>query len=171
MSEYALEIRDYAFSYGSTGVDVLHDISFGLEGGSFAVLWGPSGSGKSTLLRALKPALAVAGSSRGTVRVLGDDPYLLSPVESASTVGFVMQDPENQIATDTVWHELAFGLESVGMDIASSRGRDRPLLRHRQLVRPKDRRPVGRTEAAAQSDGDRSHAAGRPRARRAHLAA
>ncbi len=116
MTEYALEIRDYAFSYGSTGVDVLHDISFGLEGGSFAVLWGPSGSGKSTLLRALKPALAVAGSSRGTVRVLGDDPYLLSPVESASTVGFVMQDPENQIVTDTVWHELAFGLESVGMD-------------------------------------------------------
>ncbi|MEE1160117.1 MAG: ABC transporter ATP-binding protein, partial [Atopobiaceae bacterium] len=116
MSEYALEIRDYTFSYGSTGVDVLHDISFGLEDGSFAVPWGPSGSGKSTLLRALKPALAVAGSSRGTVRVLGDDPYLLSPVESASTVGFVMQDPENQIVTDTVWHELAFGLESVGMD-------------------------------------------------------
>ena len=116
MSEYALEMHDYAFSYGQTGTNVLHDITFGLESGSFAVLCGASGSGKSTLLRALKPELAAGGEPRGTVRVLGDDPYLLSPVESATRIGFVMQDPENQIVTDTVWHELAFGLESIGMD-------------------------------------------------------
>ena len=116
MSEYVVEMRGYAFSYGSTGEDVLHDITFGLENGSFAVLCGTSGSGKSTLLRALKPELAVAGTSRGTVRVLGNDPYHLSSVESATRIGFVMQDPENQIVTDTVWHELAFGLESIGMD-------------------------------------------------------
>ena len=123
MTEHAVEMRDYAFSYGPAGADVLHGITFGLESGSFAVLCGASGSGKSTLLRALKPELAVAGSSRGTVRVLGDDPYLLSPVESATRVGFVMQDPENQIVTDTVWHELAFGLESIGMDTQTMRRR------------------------------------------------
>ncbi len=123
MSKYAIEMRDYAFSYGPEGVDVLHGITFGLENGSFAVLCGASGSGKSTLLRALKPELAVAGASKGTVRVLGDDPYLLSPVESATRVGFVMQDPENQIVTDTVWHELAFGLESIGMDTQTMRRR------------------------------------------------
>lgn len=123
MSEYALEMQGYAFSYGSTGADVLHDITFALENGSFTVLCGASGSGKSTLLRALKPELAVAGTSKGTVRVLGDDPHLLSPVESATRVGFVMQDPENQIVTDTVWHELAFGLESIGMDTQTMRRR------------------------------------------------
>ena len=123
MSEYALEMRDYAFSYGSAGEDARHDITFGLESGSFTVLCGASGSGKSTLLRALKPELVVAGASKGTVRVLGDDPYLLSPVESATRVGFVMQDPENQIVTDTVWHELAFGLESIGMDTQTMRRR------------------------------------------------
>ena len=123
VSEYALEMRDYAFSYGSTSTDALHDISFGLRHGSFAVLCGTSGSGKSTLLRAFKPELAVAGESRGTVRVLGDDPHLLGPVESATRVGFVMQDPENQIVTDTVWHELAFGLESIGMDPQTMRRR------------------------------------------------
>ena len=80
------------------------------------VLCGVSGSGKSTLLRAFKPELAVEGESSGQIRVLGDDPYTLSPVESATRVGFVMQDPENQIVTDTVWHELAFGLENIGMD-------------------------------------------------------
>lgn len=123
MSKYALEMHGYAFSYGSTGEVVLHDVSFGLEHGSFTVLCGTSGSGKSTLLRAFKPELAVAGESRGTVRVLGDDPHLLSPVESATRVGFVMQDPENQIVTDTVWHELAFGLESIGMDPQTMRRR------------------------------------------------
>ena len=116
MSEYALEVCGYSFSYGSTAAEVLHDITFRLERGSFVALCGPSGSGKSTLLRALKPELSVAGEPRGTIRVLGDDPKLLSPVESATRVGFVMQDPENQIVTDTVWHELAFGLESIGMD-------------------------------------------------------
>ncbi len=116
MPEYALEVQDYSFSYGDTGVNVLNGISFCLEKGSFTALCGVSGSGKSTLLRAFKPELAVAGESSGQIRVLGDDPYSLSPIESATRVGFVMQDPENQIVTDTVWHELAFGLENIGMD-------------------------------------------------------
>ena len=123
MSEYALEMHDYSFSYGSVEEDVLHGITFWLENGSFTVLCGASGSGKSTLLCAFKPELTVAGASQGTVRVLGDDPHLLSPVESATRIGFVMQDPENQIVTDTVWHELAFGLESIGVDTQTMRRR------------------------------------------------
>ena len=114
---YALEVQDYAFSYGKTGVRVLDGVTFRLEQGSFAALCGVSGSGKSTLLRAFKPELAVAGEVSGTIRVLGDDPYALDAVESATRVGFVMQDPENQLVTDTVWHELAFGLENIGMDV------------------------------------------------------
>lgn len=116
MPTYALEVQDYSFSYGDTGVNVLNGVTFSLEKGSFTALCGVSGSGKSTLLRAFKPELAVAGESSGQIRVLGDDPYSLSPIESATRVGFVMQDPENQIVTDTVWHELAFGLENIGMD-------------------------------------------------------
>ena len=114
---YALEVQDYSFSYGKTGVRVLDGVTFSLERGSFAALCGVSGSGKSTLLRAFKPELAVAGEASGTIRVLGDDPYALDPIESATRVGFVMQDPENQLVTDTVWHELAFGLENIGMDV------------------------------------------------------
>lgn len=115
--EYALEVENYSFSYASSDVKALDGVTFSLEKGSFTVLCGVSGSGKSTLLRAFKPELSVAGESDGTIRVLGDDPYTLSPVESATRVGFVMQDPENQIVTDTVWHELAFGLENIGMDV------------------------------------------------------
>ena len=116
-SEYALEVENYSFSYASSNVKALDGVSFNLEKGSFAALCGVSGSGKSTLLHAFKPELAVAGESSGKIRVLGDDPYKLGPVESATRVGFVMQDPENQIVTDTVWHELAFGLENIGMDV------------------------------------------------------
>ena len=115
--EFALEVEDYSFTYASSKVKALDGITFSLRKGSFAALCGVSGSGKSTLLRAFKPELAVAGEASGTIRVLGDDPYELSPVESATRVGFVMQDPENQIVTDTVWHELAFGLENIGMDV------------------------------------------------------
>lgn len=114
---YALEMKDFSFSYGTAGVRALDGVTFQLEKGSFAALCGVSGSGKSTLLRAFKPEIAVAGESSGTIRVFGDDPYELDPIESARRVGFVMQDPENQIVTDTVWHELAFGLENIGMDV------------------------------------------------------
>ena len=114
---YALEMEDFSFSYGKSGVRALDGVSFKLEKGSFTALCGVSGSGKSTLLRAFKPEIAVAGESSGNIRVFGDDPYELDPIESARRVGFVMQDPENQIVTDTVWHELAFGLENIGLDV------------------------------------------------------
>ena len=95
--EFALEVEDYSFTYASSDVKALDGITFSLRKGSFAALCGVSGSGKSTLLRAFKPELAVAGEASGTIRVLGDDPYELSPVESATRVGFVMQDPENSL--------------------------------------------------------------------------
>lgn len=115
--DYALEMRDFSFSYGTSSVRALDGITFKLDKGSFAALCGVSGSGKSTLLRAFKPEIAVAGESSGSISVFGDDPYELDPIESARRVGFVMQDPENQIVTDTVWHELAFGLENIGLDV------------------------------------------------------
>lgn len=83
MPEYALEVQDYTFSYGTTGENVLNGVTFRLEKGTFTALCGVSGSGKSTPLRAFKPELAVAGESSGRIRVLGDDPYSLSPVEPA----------------------------------------------------------------------------------------
>ena len=86
---YALEMKDFSFSYGTAGVRALDSVTFQLEKGSFAALCGVSGSGKSTLLRAFKPEIAVAGESSGSIRVFGDDPYELDPIESARRVGFV----------------------------------------------------------------------------------
>lgn len=86
----------------------LNGVSFTLEEGSFTTLCGTSGCGKSTLLRMLKPCLRPHGEMWGEISPV------LSDKAAARDIGFVMQDPEAQICTDRVWHELAFSLESVG---------------------------------------------------------
>ena len=81
--------------------------------GAFALLVGGTGSGKSTLLSLAKPQIAPAGDRAGQVRVFG------RPVDgldgaAACEVGYVFQDPDNQIVCDSVWHEMSFGLENLG---------------------------------------------------------
>ncbi|MBQ1204241.1 MAG: ATP-binding cassette domain-containing protein, partial [Loktanella sp.] len=92
----------------------LTDVSFSLEAGSFTVLMGDSGSGKSTLLRLLKREIAPRGTKSGEIAVCGVLQETLNERQAASAVGFVAQHPDEQIVTDRVWHELAFGLESLG---------------------------------------------------------
>lgn len=123
-------VRVERFSFGYEGPDgavrsVLDDVSFEVEEGAFCVIVGATGCGKTTLLRSLKPELAPVGVAAGDIAVLGK-PLVrngapvserdggVSRVESAAQIGFVMQDPAMQIVCDTVWHELAFGLENLG---------------------------------------------------------
>jgi len=93
----------------------LDDINMDIERGAFVVLCGASGSGKTTLLRQLKPSIAPHGIKSGAIYF--DDVLLdeLSARDAAAKIGFVLQSPDNQIVTDKVWHELAFGLESLGL--------------------------------------------------------
>ena len=109
----AVEIRDLSFSYPGAGDAVFEDACLAIEEGVFAVLAGPTGSGKTTLLRLLKPEIAPMGAIAGERRVFGRDVAELTVRESAETIAFVFQDPANQIVCDTVWHELAFGLENL----------------------------------------------------------
>jgi energy-coupling factor transport system ATP-binding protein len=85
-----------------------------VERGEFVLLCGLSGCGKTTLLRRMKPALSPHGTAEGTVLFNGKPLEECSPREQAADIGYVMQSPEEQIVTDKVWHELAFGLESLG---------------------------------------------------------
>ncbi len=104
-------------------VEILHDLSFSVEEGSFVLLCGATGCGKSTLLRLLKKELQPAGSLSGEILFGGKCFAKWSDRESAMGIGFVMQNPNDQCVTDKVWHELAFGLENMG--IASSEIRRR----------------------------------------------
>lgn len=109
-----LAVRDLTFTYPECGSPAVKNVSFSLERGEFAVLCGATGSGKSTLLRMLKRELTPVGDMRGSVSFCGNPLAELDSITSASAIGFVMQDPEQQTVTDKVWHELAFGLENLG---------------------------------------------------------
>lgn len=109
----ALAYDNVTFRYPGSHGDVLSGVSMAVPAGAFALLVGGTGSGKSTLLSLAKPQIAPAGDRAGQVRVFG------RPVDgldgaAACEVGYVFQDPDNQIVCDSVWHEMAFGLENLG---------------------------------------------------------
>ena len=108
-------IEHLSFTYPKRKKPALCDLSLIVERGEFVTLCGPSGCGKTTLLRHLKPSTAPHGVKSGEIRFEGTPLDVLPPRDAAAQIGFVLQSPENQIVTDKVWHELAFGLESLGL--------------------------------------------------------
>lgn len=111
-----IEIKDLSFSYPNKDKLALDHISLKITQGEYITLCGKSGSGKSTLLNQLKSALTPNGKVEGGVYL---DGTLLSEIDAktqSSVIGYVMQDPDSQIVTDKVWHELSFGLENLGTD-------------------------------------------------------
>ena len=118
------EIRNLTFSYAAAkGRHSLENVSLSIEQGEFLVLCGASGSGKSTLLRQLKAVLTPSGKRSGEVLFHGVPLSQVPDRDQAAKIGFVMQNPDDQIVTDKVWHELAFGLESLGCDQKTMRAR------------------------------------------------
>lgn len=109
----ALAYDDVTFRYPGSHDDVLSGVSMAVPAGAFALLVGGTGSGKSTLLSLAKPQIAPVGDRAGQVRVFGRPVDDLDGAE-ACEVGYVFQDPDNQIVCDSVWHEMAFGLENLG---------------------------------------------------------
>ena len=111
----AIEVRSLSFAYPDADAAVLEGLDWSVSQGAFALLVGGTGSGKSTLLSLLKPEIAPAGERTGELRVLGENVADMDVRASAERVGYVFQDPENQIVCETVWHEMAFGLENLGV--------------------------------------------------------
>ena len=118
------EIKNLSFSYAAAkGKDSLHNVNLTIQKGEYVVLCGKSGSGKTTLLRHLKSVLTPHGKHSGEILFNGIPMNKVSQGDQSSKIGYVMQNPDDQIVTDKVWHELAFGLESLGCDQKTMRAR------------------------------------------------
>ena len=116
-----VEIKDFGFSYPESSRKVLEHGNLNIKEGTLNVIMGRSGCGKSTLLRQLKSVLAPAGEKEGEILYRNIPLRDTDHRTQSQEIGFVMQNPDNQIVTDKVWHELAFGLESLGYDNATIR--------------------------------------------------
>ena len=116
-----LEIKDLCFAYPEEEKRALNHISFQIKEGEFLVLCGKSGCGKSTLLKHMKTPLTPNGKRKGEILFDGKNLHEMTGREQSQRIGYVLQNPDNQIVTDKVWHELAFGLESLGYKSAEIR--------------------------------------------------
>ena len=118
------QIKDITFAYPTAKEKkTLDGVNLNIEKGEYIVLCGASGSGKTTLLRQLKSVLTPYGERTGEILFNGTPLEQVSQLEQSAKIGYVMQNPEEQIVTDKVWHELAFGLESLGCDQKTMRAR------------------------------------------------
>ena len=118
-----LRFESVSFRYPDAETDALEALSFSIEKGEYAVVCGESGCGKTTLLRMTKPELRPVGQGEGTIYYKETPVQQLNAEQSAFKIGFVQQNPDNQIVTDFVWHELAFGLENMALSV--------PVIRRR----------------------------------------
>ncbi|MBQ6857128.1 MAG: ATP-binding cassette domain-containing protein [Lachnospiraceae bacterium] len=115
--------QNVTFQYPESHHKVLSNISFSIQKGEFVLLCGPSGCGKSTLLRHFKTCLTPYGGFSGEISYKETPMDEIDQRTQAREIGYVLQSPENQVVTDKVWHELAFGLESLGYDTPKIRRR------------------------------------------------
>ena len=116
-------IRNLSFRYPNTAKNALDGITATVKSGEFVTICGKSGCGKSTLLRHLKPICVPHGERRGEVLFCGRAIDGGEGAEDNIKIGMVTQNAEGRAVTDKVWHELAFGPESIGLSQTEIRAR------------------------------------------------
>lgn len=144
-----LEFQEVSFRYPEGERAVLQEVSFQLERGEFVLLCGASGCGKTTLLRHILKSQIPVGIGEGDMLFEGQSIERMPDEEAVSKISYVGQDAETAIVTDTVWQELAFGLESLGIPVAEIRRRTAEMAEYFGLGK------LFRTRTASLSGGQK----------------
>src|SRR5512136_2436738 len=107
-----IEVKDVYFSYQS-GVQALKGVSLTIRDGEFVAIMGQNGAGKTTLVKHFNGLLK---PTKGTVRIDGVETTKKSIASLSKTVGFVFQNPDHQLFSETVEEEIAFALKNFGFE-------------------------------------------------------
>ncbi len=113
-----VEVKNLTFYYSGSSRPALENVNFGLAGGSVLLLVGVSGCGKTTLLRSIVGLVPkfYAGKYEGSVLLNGKNINEMDMPEISQYVGYLFQNPDNQLFSYTVERDLAFGLENLGVE-------------------------------------------------------
>ncbi|MGE4453756.1 MAG: energy-coupling factor ABC transporter ATP-binding protein [Sphaerochaeta sp.] len=131
-----LTVEHLSFSF-SKDKQILKDISFSVDEGSFTLITGPNGAGKSIMLRCLKGLLKPSG---GTIRISGEDVTKKSK-KRLHAIGLVFQDAETQIVGQTVEKDIRFGMENLSIEEPEQTERLEHVLQGMNLTAQRDQRP------------------------------
>lgn len=123
-----IEFNNFSFKYNESEDNILSDINLEVESGDFVLICGPSGCGKTTLLSNLKKELLPNGIRSGDVKYDNCSVGDLDDLVSACDIGYLFQNPDAQIVTDSVIQEIAFPLENIGTPTEEIRNRISELV-------------------------------------------
>lgn len=140
-----VEVRDLTYKYPTSSDQVLRGVSLRVKKGEFCSIIGPNGAGKTTLCNAIRGLVPhfYKGDMQGEVLINGQSTMDVSLADLALSVGFVFQNPFTQISgiAKTVFGELAFGLENLGVEPDEIRRRVSRMLEVAKLQDLAERSP------------------------------
>ena len=112
VAEPVISVEDLTYIYQPGNVKAVKNIHFEIHRGEFVALIGQNGSGKTTTL---KNMLGLLRPTSGRVVVAGMDTREVAVADLAQRVGFVLQNPDQQLFAETVHDEIAFGPRNLGV--------------------------------------------------------
>ena len=139
------KLEDVSYKYPLEDREILKNINLDIKKGEFWAVIGKNGSGKTTLCNVLRRFVPdfYKGELKGRITLEGKELKDYSAKEIVQKVGFVFQNPFTQISgvKETVFEEIAFGLENLALDAEYIRKRVEETLKLLRIEELKDKNP------------------------------